>query len=189
MLLCDRPRAPRRVRPNDGRDRQTRRLAPRVLLSDSVGRRRPTLPDGRERGAAPLHGAVQDRARRGAVALGGAASGPGMDGPLPQDVLTLRPLFAPRRYRDMRTLRIVLALGLVGAVAVVAVAASRGDAPAPTIKIRGLFDHTGPFSAAGAPHCWRGAQMIIDYVNERGGGLGKYRIVQVDGDSPSKAEV
>src|SRR2546430_17670854 len=31
--------------------------------------------------------------------------------------------------------------------------------------------------------------MIIDYVNEKGGVLGKYKIVQVDGDSQSKAEV
>ena len=31
--------------------------------------------------------------------------------------------------------------------------------------------------------------MIIDYVNESGGVLGKYKIVQVDGDSQSKAEV
>jgi len=89
----------------------------------------------------------------------------------------------------MRTLRIVLALGLVGAVAVVAVAASRVDAQAQTIKIGVLYDHTGPFSAAGSLNCWRGAKMIIDYVNERGGVLGKYRIVQVDGDSQSKAEV
>src|SRR5262249_42779302 len=50
------------------------------------------------------------------------------------------------------------------------------------------FDHTGPFSAAGSLNCWRGAKMIIDYVNERGGVLGKYKIVQVDGDSQSKTE-
>jgi branched-chain amino acid transport system substrate-binding protein len=31
--------------------------------------------------------------------------------------------------------------------------------------------------------------MMIDYVNEKGGVLGKYKIVQVDGDSQSKAEV
>jgi branched-chain amino acid transport system substrate-binding protein len=31
--------------------------------------------------------------------------------------------------------------------------------------------------------------MMIDYVNERGGVLGKYKIVQVDGDGQSKAEV
>src|SRR5438128_10293570 len=89
----------------------------------------------------------------------------------------------------MRTLRIVLALGLVGAVAVVVVAASRVDAQAQTIKIGVLYDHTGPFSAAGSLNCWRGAKMMIDYVNERGGVLGKYKIVPIDGDSQSKAEV
>ena len=31
--------------------------------------------------------------------------------------------------------------------------------------------------------------MIIDYVNEKGGVLGKYKIVRLDGDSQSKAEV
>jgi len=31
--------------------------------------------------------------------------------------------------------------------------------------------------------------MMIDYVNEKGGVLGKYKIVQVDGDSQSKADV
>src|SRR2546429_9615969 len=98
-----------------------------------------------------------------------------MDGPLPQDVLTLRPLFAPRRYRDMRTLRIVLALGLVGAVAVVAVAAARVGAQAPTIKIGGLYDHPGPVSAPGALNCWRGAQMVIAHANQRGGVAGPDR--------------
>src|SRR2546428_9707293 len=168
MLLCDRPRTPRGVRPNDGRDRQTRRLAPRVLLSDPAGRRRPTLRDGPERGATPLRGAVQDRARRGAVLFGGAASGPGMDGPLPQDMLTLRPLFAPRRYRDMRTLRIVLALGLVGAVAVVAVAAAPGDGPGPTNKGGVPYPHTGPGSAPPSPNPRRRAEKITDPSNERG---------------------
>ncbi len=89
----------------------------------------------------------------------------------------------------MIVLRIVLALVLVTTLTVL------GDAPPPawaqaqTIKIGVLYDHTGPFSAAGSLNCWRGAKMIIDYVNERGGVLGKYKIVQVDGDSQSKAEV
>ena len=65
----------------------------------------------------------------------------------------------------------------------------RAHAQAQTIKIGILYDHTGPFSAAGSLNCWRGAKMIIDYVNEKGGVLGKYKIVQVDGDSQSKAEV
>ena len=72
----------------DGRDPATRGLAPRVLLSDSTARWRPALSGGPERGAAPLRGAVQDRAHRGAIALGREAPGPGMDGPLPQDGLT-----------------------------------------------------------------------------------------------------
>src|SRR5205814_7885428 len=42
---------------------------------------------------------------------------------------------------------------------------------------------------AGSLNCYRGAKMIIDYINEKGGVLGKYKIVQVDGDSQSKAEV
>ena len=65
----------------------------------------------------------------------------------------------------------------------------RAHAQASTIKIGLLFDHTGPFSAAGSLNCWRGAKMIIDLVNEKGGVLGKYKIVRVDSDSQSKAEV
>src|SRR5215813_6581277 len=65
----------------------------------------------------------------------------------------------------------------------------RAHAQASTIKIGILFDHTGPFSAAGSLNCWRGAKMIIEYVDERGGVLGQYKIVQIDGDSQSKAEV
>src|SRR5262247_253088 len=65
----------------------------------------------------------------------------------------------------------------------------RAHAQASTIKIGTLFDHTGPFSAAGSLNCWRGAKMIIDLVNEKGGVLGKHKIVRVDSDSQSKAEV
>ncbi len=60
---------------------------------------------------------------------------------------------------------------------------------AQTIKIGLLFDQSGPFSAAGSLNCWRGAKMIIDYVNEKGGVLGKHKLVRLDGDSQSKAEV
>ena len=89
----------------------------------------------------------------------------------------------------MRSIRILLALALVATFAATAVVAPRVDAQGQTIKIGLLFDHSGPFSAAGSLNCWRGAKMIIDLVNERGGVLGKYKIVQVDGDSQSKAEV
>jgi branched-chain amino acid transport system substrate-binding protein len=85
--------------------------------------------------------------------------------------------------------RILPALVLVAVLAVVAAGAPGVDAQGQTIKIGVLFDHSGPFSAAGSLNCWRGAKMMIDLVNERGGVLGKYKIVQVDGDSQSKAEV
>jgi branched-chain amino acid transport system substrate-binding protein len=90
----------------------------------------------------------------------------------------------------MRRARFLLAVLLAGAVAATPLLGSgSADAQGQTIKIGVLYDHTGPFSAAGSLNCWRGAKMIIDYVNERGGVLGKYKIVQVDGDSQSKAEI
>jgi branched-chain amino acid transport system substrate-binding protein len=88
----------------------------------------------------------------------------------------------------MKPLRAVLALILVGAVALVTVPGPPAGAQGQQIKIGLLYDHTGPFSAAGSLNCWRGAKMIIDYVNEHGGVLGKYKIVQVDGDTQSKTE-
>src|SRR5262245_10843730 len=89
----------------------------------------------------------------------------------------------------MKSARIILAIALVLVLSVATSWTPRADAQAQTIKIGILFDHTGPFSAAGSLNCWRGAKMIIDYVNEKGGVLGKYKIVQVDGDGQSKAEV
>jgi branched-chain amino acid transport system substrate-binding protein len=84
--------------------------------------------------------------------------------------------------------RLVLALVLAAAAVLGFVSARSADAQAQTIKIGLLYDHTGPFSAAGSLNCWRGAKMMIDLINEKGGVLGKYKIVQVDGDSQSKTE-
>src|SRR5436309_8299088 len=88
----------------------------------------------------------------------------------------------------MTSVRVLLALVLVALVATATPLSRSADAQGQTIKIGVLFDHTGPFSAAGSLNCYRGAKMIIDYINEKGGVLGKYKIVQVDGDSQSKAE-
>jgi branched-chain amino acid transport system substrate-binding protein len=77
---------------------------------------------------------------------------------------------------------------LVGAAAATVARPRIATAQGQTIKLGILFDHTGPFSAAGSLNCWRGAKMMIDYMNEKGGVLGKYKLVQVDGDSQSKAE-
>jgi len=89
----------------------------------------------------------------------------------------------------MKSARILMALALGVAVAVVAAFVPRVDAQGQTIKIGVLFDHTGPFAAGGSLNCWRGAKLMIDYINEKGGVLGKYKLVQVDGDGQSKAEV
>src|SRR2546422_4086186 len=88
----------------------------------------------------------------------------------------------------MKSVRMILAVALALAVGALGVWSPRADAQAQTIKIGLLYDHSGPFSAAGSLNCWRGAKMIIDYVNEKGGVLGKYKIVQVDGDSQSRSE-
>jgi branched-chain amino acid transport system substrate-binding protein len=84
--------------------------------------------------------------------------------------------------------RFVLALVLAAAVGLGFAAARSTDAQGQTIKIGLLFDHSGPFSAAGSLNVWRGAKMMIELTNEKGGVLGKYKIVQVDGDSQSKTE-
>ena len=87
-----------------------------------------------------------------------------------------------------RGTRFLLALVLAAVVGLGFVSARSTDAQGQTIKIGLLYDHTGPFSAAGSLNCWRGAKMMIDLINEKGGVLGKYKIVQVDGDSQSKTE-
>src|SRR3989338_2069407 len=89
----------------------------------------------------------------------------------------------------MKTFRLVLALILVGGVALATGPNPAVQAQGQTIKIGILYDHSGPFSAAGSLNNWRGAKMISEYVNERGGVMGKYKVVQVDGDAQSKAEV
>src|SRR5262245_58643025 len=89
----------------------------------------------------------------------------------------------------MKWLRRSLAAALIASLALTVSSSRAVQAQGQTIKIGVLFDHSGPFSAAGSLNCYRGAKMMIDLINERGGVLGKYKIVQVDGDSQSKAEV
>ena len=89
----------------------------------------------------------------------------------------------------MKVFRIVLVLLLIAGVGGGVASRDLADAQAQTIKIGLLYDHTGPFAAGGSLNCWRGAKMMIDLINERGGVAGKYKIVQVDGDGQSKTEV
>jgi branched-chain amino acid transport system substrate-binding protein len=89
----------------------------------------------------------------------------------------------------MKIARGALVLLLVALAVALTVRGPAAEAQGQVIRIGVLFDHTGPFSAAGSLNCWRGAKMMIDYVNEKGGVLGKYKIHQVDADGQSKAEV
>jgi branched-chain amino acid transport system substrate-binding protein len=89
----------------------------------------------------------------------------------------------------MKATRIALLLTLALVAVATAWTLSPASAQGQSIKIGVLFDHTGPFAAGGSLNCWRGAKMAIDLVNEKGGVLGKYKIVQVDGDGQSKAEI
>ena len=82
----------------------------------------------------------------------------------------------------------VLLTGL-GLVAVVAGASCPLGAEEKPIKIGLLFDFTGPFSAAGSLLNYRGAKLAIDWANDHGGVLGKHKIIRVDSDAQSKAEV
>ena len=59
------------------------------------------------------------------------------------------------------------------------------DAP---IRIGVIYDHSGPFAAAGSVPCAIGAQIAIDIVNERGGVAGKYKVQPINADSQSKAD-
>jgi branched-chain amino acid transport system substrate-binding protein len=85
----------------------------------------------------------------------------------------------------MKALRAVLLGVLVALAATQSVSAQPPQGP---IKIGVIYDHTGPFAAAGSLACYRGTKLAIDMVNEKGGVLGKYKIQQIDADSQSKAE-
>ena len=58
-----------------------------------------------------------------------------------------------------------------------------------TVRIGVIYDLSGPFAAGGSVACAIGAQIAIDLVNERGGVGGKYKVVPINADSQSKADV
>jgi branched-chain amino acid transport system substrate-binding protein len=58
-----------------------------------------------------------------------------------------------------------------------------------TLRVGVLYDLSGPFAGAGSVACQVGALSAIDLINERGGVMGKYKVVPVTGDSQSKADV
>jgi branched-chain amino acid transport system substrate-binding protein len=68
------------------------------------------------------------------------------------------------------------------------VAAAQAPAIKP-IRIGVLYDLSGVFAAAGSVAASVGTQIAIDWINEKGGVLGKYKVEAVPADTQSKADV
>ena len=62
-------------------------------------------------------------------------------------------------------------------------------ASAQDIRIGVLYDLSGPLAAAGSVASAVGANIAIEMVNEKGGVLGKHKIVPIAADAQSKADV
>ena len=63
------------------------------------------------------------------------------------------------------------------------------QAQAKPIRIGVLYDLSGVFAAAGSVAASIGTQLAVDWVNEKGGVLGKYKVEAVPADTQSKADV
>lgn len=100
-----------------------------------------------------------------------------------------------RRLRPLLLLPLLIAALLVPRLRVPMSAESNGaPAAAPRsasrpIRVGVLLDHTGPLAGAGALAAWRGTKIAIDLVNTRGGVLGRYPVVRVDGDARSSVDL
>jgi branched-chain amino acid transport system substrate-binding protein len=89
----------------------------------------------------------------------------------------------------MATSRRALLKNTAAASAALSLGARFARADAESVRIGVIYDLSGPFAAGGSAACAVGAQIAIDLVNERGGIDGKYKVVPVNADSQSKADV
>jgi branched-chain amino acid transport system substrate-binding protein len=89
----------------------------------------------------------------------------------------------------MATSRRALLKNTAAASAALSLGARFARADAASVRIGVIYDLSGPFAAGGSAACAVGAQIAIDLVNERGGIDGKYKVVPVNADSQSKADV
>ena len=89
----------------------------------------------------------------------------------------------------MATSRRTLLKNSAAAAAVFSLDWTRAQAQAEAVRIGVIYDLSGPFAAGGSLACSIGTQIAIDLVNEKGGVGGKYKVVPVNADSQSKADV
>src|SRR5262245_63900829 len=89
----------------------------------------------------------------------------------------------------MTTSRRSLLKNSAASVAALSLGGRFASAQAETVRIGVIFDHSGPFAAGGSVASSVGTQIAIDLCNEKGGVGGKYKVVPVNADSQSKADV
>jgi branched-chain amino acid transport system substrate-binding protein len=85
--------------------------------------------------------------------------------------------------------RRTLLKGSAAAAAVLSLDWRRATAEAETVRLGVIYDLSGPFAAGGSVASSIGTQIAIELCNERGGVGGKYKVVPVNADSQSKADV
>jgi branched-chain amino acid transport system substrate-binding protein len=89
----------------------------------------------------------------------------------------------------MKTSRRTLLKSTAATAAALSIDWRFAQAQAETVRIGVIFDHSGPFAAGGSVASAIGTQIAIDLCNEKGGIGGKYKVVPVNADSQSKADV
>jgi branched-chain amino acid transport system substrate-binding protein len=95
----------------------------------------------------------------------------------------------PREEHTMATSRRALLKHSAATAAVLGFGRRVACAEVNEVRIGVIYDLSGPFAAGGSAACAIGAQIAIDLVNERGGVAGKYKVVPINTDSQSKADV
>ena len=89
----------------------------------------------------------------------------------------------------MTRFRFIAAIVLAVAVGLGVTLPAATNCQEKTIEIDPIFDFSGLFSAAGSRLNYRGAELAIDWANDKGGVLGKYKVVGVDTGAQSKVDV
>jgi branched-chain amino acid transport system substrate-binding protein len=89
----------------------------------------------------------------------------------------------------IKTSRRSLLKSTAAATAAMSLGGRLARAAAEEVRIGVIYDLSGPFAAGGSVACSIGCQIAIDLVNERGGIAGKYKVVPINADSQSKADV
>src|ERR1700726_843645 len=106
-------------------------------------------------------------------------------------LITIKPATKPgaREEHAMATSRRSLLKNSAATAATLSLGGRLARAEAEEVRIGVIYDLSGPFAAGGSVACSIGCQIAIDLVNERGGIAGKYKVVPINADSQSKADV